>query len=122
MRWFWLVCILTMAGCTGWRTAANRSINGAASLARSAEKFEARYCGDPMAMVSACKDAGDAECKKFTRCETVAKSTLTMWVAILAAQHALVQTSANKETVHALVLAAMKSYQPIAEVIKEWKR
>lgn len=115
------VLILLLGGCTGWRTAANRSINGARSLARSSEAFELRHCGEPAAIVASCKAAGDAKCAKLAKCEVFAKSLLSFNVAILVAQHALIQTAAHKETVQALVLAALKSYMPIRDAIGAWR-
>lgn len=115
------ILLLMLSGCTGWRTAANRSVLGAESLARNAEAFESRHCGEPMDIANKCKAADDLKCSKLFQCQTFAKSLLTFRVAILTAQHALIETGTTKQTAQALALAALKAYGPIAKVVEAWK-
>lgn len=115
------VLIVCLTGCAGWRDKANKTLLGAESLARASESFEIKYCGDPVSIAKECRAARDKTCAKLGKCETLAKSLYTYRVAILAAQHALIQTEQAQETIQALVAAALRAYQPVASLIGVWK-
>jgi hypothetical protein len=116
-----LAAIILIGGCTGWRDVANRSLNGAKELARESEAFEVKKCGaDPVVIANQCKTAGDKVCKKYYDCRVLTKAVLTLWVAIRAAQGALINTAKTKQATQALVLAALEAYGPVQKAIERW--
>jgi len=128
MKAFFLVGILTLAGCTSagcnstWRENASRTLNGAADLAANAAAFEKRYCKDPKAIVKQCVMKKDPTCQQFQVCERFVKSLMTFNTSILAAQHALLKSETTKSKAEAIVKAAMATYEPVKATIEGWAK